>query len=109
MFVRPEAIRVARDAAELARFDNRIEGTVTSLLFNGAASRILVRHATGGGEIEVALPQSGEFADLGEGDRDRGRLVGRAGQLFPGDRPGRRPRCGAVRCVREPVLVSSCC
>ncbi|GAB4296989.1 MAG: ABC transporter ATP-binding protein [Roseovarius sp.] len=69
MFVRPEAIRVARDIADLAHFDNRVEGIVTSLLFNGAASRILVRGAAGQGEIEVALPQSGEFADLGEGDR----------------------------------------
>ncbi len=83
MFVRPEAIRVARDAAELARFDNRIEGIVSSLLFNGAASRILVRHAAGGGEIEVALPQSGEFADLGEGDRIVVGWSGAQGNCFP--------------------------
>ncbi len=66
IFLRPEAIRVARDAADLTAFDNRIDGVVSSLLFNGAASRILVRDEIGA-EIEVALPQSGEFADLSRG------------------------------------------
>ena len=68
IFVRPEAIRVAHDAAELAGFDNRITGTVTSMLFNGAASRILVRDSQGDEEIEVTLPQSGEYATLRKGD-----------------------------------------
>ena len=43
------------------------DGTVTTLLFNGAARRMLVRE-TGGDEIEVTLPQSGEYADLVRGD-----------------------------------------
>lgn len=68
IFVRPEAIRVAHDAAELEKFDNRIAGTVTSLLFNGAASRILVRAGQEAEEIEVTLPQSGEYAALKKGD-----------------------------------------
>ena len=83
MFVRPEAIRLARSAEELAHFDNRIEGIVSSLLFNGAASRILVRDAAGGGEIEVALPQSGEFADLAEGERVLIGWSGAQGNCFP--------------------------
>lgn len=66
IFLRPEAVRVAHDAADLARFDNRLSGEVSSLLFNGAASRILVRGDTGQ-EIEVTLPQSGEFANLTKG------------------------------------------
>lgn len=66
VFLRPEAIRVARDAADLEQFDNRVSGVVSSLLFNGAASRILVRDEIGE-EIEVTLPQSGEFALLAEG------------------------------------------
>lgn len=66
IFLRPEAVRVAHDAADLARFDNRLSGEVSSLLFNGAASRILVRGETGQ-EIEVTLPQSGEFANLTKG------------------------------------------
>ena len=68
IYVRPEAIRLARQDADLAQFDNRLSGRVTSLLFNGAASRILVQSDQGGPEIEVTLPQSGEFADLGRGD-----------------------------------------
>jgi spermidine/putrescine transport system ATP-binding protein len=66
IFVRPEAIRVAGNAGELGKFDNVIAGRVSSLLFNGAASRIMVA-SEGGQEIEVTLPQSGEFADLAKG------------------------------------------
>jgi spermidine/putrescine transport system ATP-binding protein len=66
VFLRPEAVRVAQDAADLARFDNHLSGQVSSLLFNGAASRILVQGDTGQ-EIEVTLPQSGEFANLTKG------------------------------------------
>lgn len=68
IFVRPESIRVAHDAGELAQFDNQITGTVSSLLFNGAASRIMVQSAQGGEDIEVTLPQSGEYAGLSKGD-----------------------------------------
>jgi len=68
IFVRPEAIRIANDAADVAQFENRMTGRVASLLFNGAASRAMLRPESGGDEIEVALPQSGEFADLSRGD-----------------------------------------
>ena len=83
IFVRPEAIRVARKAAELGSFDNRIEGTVTSLLFNGAASRILVRDAAANEEIEVNLPQSGEYASLARGDKVQIGWSGAQGNCFP--------------------------
>jgi spermidine/putrescine transport system ATP-binding protein len=66
-FVRPEAIVVAGKASDLDQFDTKISGQVSSMLFNGAASRILVRDDQGD-EIEVTLPQSGEFASLGRGD-----------------------------------------
>ncbi|MBZ0129796.1 MAG: ABC transporter ATP-binding protein [Rhodobacteraceae bacterium] len=68
IFVRPEAIRIARAAADIKGFDNRLSGKVTSTLFNGAASRVLLRPDGSHDEIQVALPQSGEFADLGRGD-----------------------------------------
>ena len=64
IFVRPEAIRIARDG--LRQLDNQLAGTVGSLLFNGAASRIIVV-TEAGSEVEVSLPQSGEFADLQRG------------------------------------------
>lgn len=67
MFVRPEAIRIAHSKDDLAVFDNQISGQVTSLLFNGAASRVLVRGEGLQDEIEVNLPQSGEFASLNKG------------------------------------------
>ena len=67
VFVRPEAIRIARSTEDLDHFDNRIDGKVDSILFNGAASRILVQDSSGSGEIEVNLPQSGEFAGLSRG------------------------------------------
>ncbi|KNX42604.1 Spermidine/putrescine import ATP-binding protein PotA [Roseovarius tolerans] len=67
IYVRPEAIRLGHTPGDVAHFDNRLSGTVTSLLFNGAASRILMRPDQGSEEIEVALPQSGEFAHLERG------------------------------------------
>ena len=67
IFVRPEAIRLGHSAQDVSHFDNRLSGEVTSLLFNGAASRILMRPDSGGEEIEVTLPQSGEFAHLDRG------------------------------------------
>ncbi len=67
IFVRPEAIRLAGSAEALSRFDNQLKGTVTSLLFNGAASRVLVQDDVGE-TLEVTLPQSGEFASLKRGD-----------------------------------------
>lgn len=68
IFVRPEAIRISRKQDELAHFENRMVGKVQSLLFNGAASRAILRSEANGDDIEVTLPQSGEFADLTRGD-----------------------------------------
>ncbi|MDV7144446.1 ABC transporter ATP-binding protein [Tropicimonas sp. TH_r6] len=67
IFVRPEAIMISHSEQDLSHFDNRISGQVTSLLFNGAASRVLIGGTAGGEEIEVNLPQSGEFASLSKG------------------------------------------
>jgi len=67
IFVRPESIRIAHDTEELTHFDNRMTGRVSSILFNGAASRIIVQDPEGREEIEVNLPQSGEFSTLARG------------------------------------------
>jgi spermidine/putrescine transport system ATP-binding protein len=66
VFVRPEAIRLAQEAAQVAAFDTRISGHVAEILFNGAASRVIVADGRGA-EIGVTLPQSGEFAHLTRG------------------------------------------
>ncbi|MDJ0820936.1 MAG: ABC transporter ATP-binding protein [Paracoccaceae bacterium] len=67
IFVRPESIRLAASAEALPDCENQLKGIVTSLLFNGAASRVLVRDDVGE-TLEVTLPQSGEFAALQSGD-----------------------------------------
>ncbi len=82
VFVRPEAIRIAHSTEELAHFDNRITGKVESILFNGAASRILVQDSAGSGEIEVNLPQSGEFSGLSRGSEVQIGWSGAQGNCF---------------------------
>jgi spermidine/putrescine transport system ATP-binding protein len=68
MFVRPEAIRLARNRNGLQGLANCIRGRITSLLFNAASSKVLVRGMDNDHELEVTLPQSGEFADLAKQD-----------------------------------------
>ena len=67
-FVRPEVVSLAHDAAELAPMQ-RFVGRVESLLFDGANSAVLLREVRTGTEFRVALPQTGEFADLREGEQ----------------------------------------
>ncbi|GIK97306.1 MAG: spermidine/putrescine import ATP-binding protein PotA [Alphaproteobacteria bacterium] len=64
LFVRPEAITVAERAAAGIADENRLDGIVDSLLFNGANSRVLVRvaeaqlievdHIPGDGKAELS-------------------------------------------------------
>lgn len=67
IFVRPESVTIALDADKVAGMDNRIDGELISILFNGANSRALVRDRQTGGELDVALPQTGEFWHLSKG------------------------------------------
>ncbi|GGD95684.1 polyamine-transporting ATPase [Aureimonas endophytica] len=68
VFVRPAAIALARPSAEaLAPLPNRLAGTVESVLFDGAASRVLVRVANGA-LVESALPATGPAAEIGIGE-----------------------------------------
>jgi spermidine/putrescine transport system ATP-binding protein len=63
-YVRPEAITLARDAAALPAGAQRLGGRVASLLFDGANSAVLVREDRTRAEIRIALPQTGQLADL---------------------------------------------
>ena len=68
-FVRPEVARLAREAtvlrdAGLPTFSARVD----SLLFDGANSAVLLREAQSNTEFRIALPQTGEFADLAVGE-----------------------------------------
>lgn len=70
VFVRPEFIAVRRPVAgsDGQRSNtNVLKGTVDSLLFNGANSRLLVR-AAGDHLIEADCPQAGPDADLKPGE-----------------------------------------
>ena len=68
VFVRPECVLLARNAPELAPMQ-RFVGSVESLLFDGANSAVLLREERTGTEFRVALPQTGQFADLREGEK----------------------------------------
>ena len=67
-FVRPEVATLARTVAALPDHQPRYQGTVASLLFDGANSAVLVREAQTGTEFHIALPQTGQFAHLGVGE-----------------------------------------
>ncbi|WP_417828644.1 ABC transporter ATP-binding protein [Thalassospira sp.] len=64
VFVRPEAIAI--DGGE--PFENTLSAKVENVLFNGAASSLQVRETLTGHEMTVALPQTGAFASVREGD-----------------------------------------
>lgn len=66
-FVRPESIRVARGVLDMSS-DNQLAGTVETVLFDGANSRIEVRATTHRLDLLVRLPQTHEFADLRRGE-----------------------------------------
>lgn len=71
VFIRPEAISLARHAAELPQDQSghvRCAGQVESLLFDGANSAVLLREAASRTEFRIALPQTGRFADLRVGE-----------------------------------------
>jgi spermidine/putrescine transport system ATP-binding protein len=69
IFVRPESVVIATDEERVSGMDNRITGDLVSILFNGANSRALIRDTQTGGELDVALPQTGEFSHLKRGEK----------------------------------------
>jgi spermidine/putrescine transport system ATP-binding protein len=68
VFVRPEAVRIARGPDGLEGLGNLGQGRVENVLFNGANSQLILRDDAGGAQMRVALPQTGEFRDLSHGD-----------------------------------------
>jgi spermidine/putrescine transport system ATP-binding protein len=63
-FVRPEAVNLGRSESELPPGRVAHSGVVESLLFDGANSAVLLREAGTRREFRIALPQTGQFADL---------------------------------------------
>ncbi|KIN77795.1 ABC transporter ATP-binding protein [Sulfitobacter mediterraneus] len=68
VFVRPEAVRLSRRQEDIGNLGNTGNGTVESVLFNGANSQLILRDSATGSEMSVALPQTSEFRDLSKGD-----------------------------------------
>jgi spermidine/putrescine transport system ATP-binding protein len=67
VFIRPEAMTLARTAAELPAGQSPHLGEVTGMLFDGANSSVLLREPRSRLELRIALPQTGAFADLQPG------------------------------------------
>ena len=68
-FIRPEAVTLARAAAELPPGQAGHRGEVTDMLFDGANSTVLLREQVSRLELRVCLPQTGAFADLKRGQQ----------------------------------------
>ncbi|HDZ83498.1 MAG TPA: ABC transporter ATP-binding protein [Roseobacter sp.] len=68
VFVRPEAVRLSRDAAQTGQLGNGGAGKVENILFNGANSQLILRDQTSDAQMNIAMPQTGEFRDLARGD-----------------------------------------
>lgn len=68
-FVRPEVARLARSSSVLADAGlPHYRARVDSLLFDGANSAVLLTEVQSHTEFRIALPQTGEFADLTVGE-----------------------------------------
>ncbi len=68
VFVRPEVASLARHPAALPGSHPAHSGTVQSLLFDGANSAVLLQEMSTRREFRIALPQTGQFADLKAGE-----------------------------------------
>jgi len=67
VFLRPEAIELSKSKESFDSDQNVSRCIVNSVLFNGANSSVIARDEAGH-LINVALPQTGAFANLREGD-----------------------------------------
>jgi len=63
-FVRPEVASLGRNSAELPSGQPWHSGEVQSVLFDGANSAVLLQESRTRSEFRIALPQTGQFADL---------------------------------------------
>lgn len=67
-FVRPEVAIIGRAEADLPPEQPCHQGSVESLLFDGANSAVLLKEQRTGREFRIALPQTGRFSDLRPGE-----------------------------------------
>jgi len=83
IFVRPEAIVLDRDVEGADEYENRLQGRVESILFDGANSRVMVRDSETGDDIMVALPQTGRLMGLARGEGVHVGWDARQAKCFP--------------------------
>ena len=83
VYLRPEAIGLSRSALPAEDAANIGEGTVQSVLFNGANSMVILRDAATGATLNVTLPQTGGFADLSKGDTVYTRWTADQARVYP--------------------------
>jgi spermidine/putrescine transport system ATP-binding protein len=69
VFIRPEAIALSTGEGVADAQTVRYSSTVQSVLFDGANSAVLLTEAQSGKELQVALPQTGQFSNLSAGDK----------------------------------------
>ncbi|WP_066272696.1 ABC transporter ATP-binding protein [Hydrogenophaga palleronii] len=68
LFVRPEAIEIARRASELPADAPAFSARVHSVLFDGGNSTVQVHETASGTPLQIALPLTGRLADLEVGE-----------------------------------------
>ena len=68
LFIRPEAIEIARTSAELPAAAPAWSAAVHSVLFDGGNSTVKVQESTSGTALSIALPLTGRLADLKAGE-----------------------------------------
>lgn len=68
-FVRPEAVALSQDAGVLGSLPNRFEGKVSAVLFDGAASSLLIETPGFDLPVRAVLPQAGPLAGIEVGEK----------------------------------------
>ena len=68
LFIRPEAIEIARTSADLPAGAPAWSAAVQSVLFDGGNSTVKVQESTSGITLSIALPLTGRLADLKVGE-----------------------------------------
>ena len=68
LFIRPEAIEIARTSADLPAGAPAWSAAVQSVLFDGGNSTVKVQESTSGTTLSIALPLTGRLADLKVGE-----------------------------------------
>ncbi|MRI34418.1 ABC transporter ATP-binding protein [Endozoicomonas sp. OPT23] len=66
MFLRPEAIHIDRDSDK--SWQNTMKGRIDNILFDGGNSQLLVRDTASPTQMTVALPQTGKYQKLRQGE-----------------------------------------